>query len=44
MEEIQLRKEFEDREKKLLHKINTLNILLAERYSVDYCLQVSKKN
>jgi hypothetical protein len=43
MEEIQLKKESEDREKDLLHKVNTLSIQLAERYSVDYCLQMCKE-
>jgi len=42
--EIQLRKEAEDREKELLHKVNTLSLQLAEKYSIDYCLKVCKDN
>jgi len=43
VEEIQLRKEFEDLEKDLLHKVNTLSLQLAERYAVDYCLRCVRK-
>ncbi|XP_050055143.1 uncharacterized protein LOC126549593 isoform X2 [Aphis gossypii] len=43
-EEIQLRREAEDREKELLHKVNTLSLQLADKYSIDYCLKVCKDN
>lgn len=43
-EKIKLRKESEAREKGLLTKITELSLQLAERYSTDNCLKVSKEN
>jgi len=44
VEEINLRKECEDREQDLLAKVNSLSLQLAEKYSIDYTLKVCQEN